>query len=111
MVIVTECLHCQKKLSVQPNELLHICPNCRKKVEGIVLGIVAERSWRWESVIIRIAMHKVEGLSYHNGEDLLFQLVQKNKLEWFGAEDAKTRPDRRPTQFEGMLKYRIPSKK
>lgn len=95
-----------------PNQLLRMCSLCRQNAERAVLDIVASRSWRWETSIIHAAEKKIKNLSWSNGEDLLFLLVQAKKLEWFGAEEgAKVRPDRRPSRFEGMLKYRVPSKK
>lgn len=110
MILVTECLCCEKRLEVQSSELLHMCPRCRKNAERIMVSLLKGHSWRWEATLIREAMRKIKGLFYHKGEDLLFLLVQKGKFEWFGAEEAQTRPDRRPTRFEGMLKYRIPKK-
>jgi len=110
MLVETNCLRCETELKIPSSQLLRACPKCRKMAERIVLAFVAKKSWRWEAIIIRAALTKLEDFNYSNVEDLLFLLVKAGKLEWFGAEEAKTRPDRRPTQFEGMLKYRIPKK-
>jgi hypothetical protein len=112
MIISLSCLHCKKRFNVQANSLMRLCPKCYKLATLIICDIVKERSWRYEDVIIyRMLARTKWDITYQHGEDLLYLLVLDRKLEWFGAEEeARTRPDLRPSRFEGMLKYRIPSK-
>lgn len=84
------------------------CRKCRNTLHEEVLRFVGRTSFRYESTIINRILAWKDTYWVARVEDVLFELVQAGKLEWFGAEDAAyCRPDRRPTKYTGILKYRL----
>ena len=106
----TTCHGCDKEFDRTTQELLHRCPVCLLEAKQSAITFVRQKSWRWERTIINHLMECLYNFGYGDGEDLLFELVKLGQLDWFGAEELEEHHYRRPTKFEGMLKYRILSK-
>lgn len=107
----SHCAGCDKKLDPSCQKgLIPRCPACLLEAQQSALAFVQQKSWRWELTIINHLMECLHNFDYGEGEDLLFELVKLGQLNWFGAEEPEKYRYRRPTKFEGMLKYRVPSK-
>jgi hypothetical protein len=105
------CYHCSKSfVRVTPPESTPECNACRKALYAEIIRFIGPR-WRYESTIANRMLTWKDTLWVARVEDALFELVQQGKLEWFGTEQAAyCRPDRRPTKYEGVLKYRLKEK-
>lgn len=76
------------------------CTKCWVEIRDAIVDFVTKATFRREDTITtRFGLSEKEStLSPRRVEDILFDLVQEGRLEWFGAEEG--------TRGSGVLRYR-----
>ncbi len=85
------------------------CNLCWVRIRERIVAYIKKRAWRRETTIVYHFELRLDEPTLTHGRviDILFELVQENRLEWFGAEETKVVPKRAGST---PLKYRVRGK-